>query len=147
MKMIVPTVKKTRRSFKDVKIDFRESWALQHIRSLEACYNRSPYFEYYKDELCDLFFQPPELLWELNVLAIRWCLKKMHIDKELNFTKDYKHQVALDFRRGEIPFQKKPYNQVFDEKNGFDADLSVLDLLFNRGPESADLLYSSTSSE
>ncbi|HHJ10188.1 MAG TPA: hypothetical protein ENK25_04770, partial [Bacteroidetes bacterium] len=37
-------------------------------------------------------------------------------------------------------FQPEPYHQVFDDRYTFQPNLSIVDLLFNEGPESLPVL-------
>ena len=39
-------------------------------------------------------------------------------------------------------FEQKPYFQVFEERNGFLKNLSIVDLLFNQGPQAGGYLAS-----
>jgi len=53
---------------------------------------------------------------------------------------------AIDFRNLIHPKKEsiwpdpKEYYQVFSDKNGFYPDLSIIDLLFNQGPQSKSYL-------
>jgi len=147
MNLIVPTVKKSRTSFAETLIDSRENWISHHFRSLEAGYNRSPYFEFYKDELEALLKGSTGRLLELNENALKWCMTKLEIDRELEFTKDFVKEHPSDHRLEALNSPQGEYLQVFQEKLGFTGGLSVLDLLFNLGPASGSFLYSASSSE
>lgn len=146
MKLIVPTVKKTRKSFADTEIDNREEWQLNHYRSLEAAYNKSPYFEFYRDELWTLLSEAHGLLWEFNSNALKWCIGKLQVDADISYTNTFRHEYLHDHRRSDLNEGGSEYIQVFQEKHGFTRGLSILDLLFNLGPEAASFVYSTTSS-
>src|SRR5438128_369055 len=58
--------------FKDVRICYGEKWQLRHWRTITSCYNKSPYFEYYRDELEKLFKNRWEFLFDWNFEALMW---------------------------------------------------------------------------
>jgi len=146
MNLIVPTVKKSRTSFADTQIDSRESWQVHHYRSLEASYNRSPYFEFYKDELNELFEGAVGSLLDFNEKALRWIMNKLEIEREVQFTTDFLREYPLDHRTQDLTHFDGEYLQVFQEKLGFVNGLSILDLLFNLGPSAGAYLFSAASS-
>ena len=146
MKLIVPTVKRSRISFADTLIDSRENWNVHHFRSLEAGYNRSPFFEFYKDGLRELFEGARGSLVEFNENALRWSMKKLEIERNIQFTSDYLKEHPLDHRSKDLTSYRGEYSQVFQEKRGFVNGLSVLDLLFNLGPAAGAYLHSAASS-
>ncbi len=136
----IPTVKKTRKTLRDVEISYSENWPVLHWRSITSAYNRSPYFEYYGFAIEQLFATKPKYLIDLNLKALEWCYDKLQLPFQVNISASYLHPIDLDFRQQEIPYNDTTYYQVFDEKLGFKPNLSVLDVLFNCGPESAGVL-------
>lgn len=136
---------------KDVRIDGSMNWQKQHWKSLETAYRTSPFFEYYEDELYPLFAKKFSFLLDFNFEAISLLLEFLQIDMALEKTNSYqlKPETEKDFRqlinakKGiELPFEK--YTQVFAEKHGFLSNLSVLDLLFNEGPNGITYLERQT---
>jgi len=137
----VPTIKATRKTFKDVKISYIEDWVTHHQRSVKTAYNRSPYFEYYQDGFNQILASKPEYLLDLNQKALMWLASKLQIDKGFETTKRYHENVLNDYRQHEFSDTEAPtYQQVFEEKQGFLPNLSALDLLFNCGPEAGSFL-------
>lgn len=126
---------------KDMTISPIEPWQHIHSRCLESAYKASPYFDHYYDYLKPIFEGRFERLVDLNDAAMRAVLKMLKINKEIVHTTDYVRDCENDLR--EVFSPKKPfdpglfppYYQVFSEKFPFAADLSVLDLIFNLGPE------------
>lgn len=137
----VPTIKSTRKTFKDVKISYAEDWVTHHQRSVKTAYNRSPYFEYYQDGYNQILSRKPEYLLDLNQAALEWLFSKLQIDQELVHTKEYQESGITDLRQQDFSADKgTSYLQVFDEKLGFMPNLSALDVLFNCGPEAGSYL-------
>jgi hypothetical protein len=135
---------------KDIEISDHQNWQVLHWRALTAAYANSPYFMYYQDEFEPLFVHKFQNLMDFNFALLENVMKLISIEKEVELTNTYEFNPpgVLDLR-GEISpkitFDKFPlpeYYQVFKEKNRFIPGLSIIDLLFNMGPESAGLLKS-----
>jgi len=147
--LVVPVVKgsKTHTKIKDVKISYDFNWQRLHWQSLQACYRRSAYFEYYEDELAPFYEKKFNFLFDYNAQLLQFVLKAIKLKVELNYTETYKAQYPLldDFRsaispKKESEFDQKPYFQVFEERKGFQKSLSIADLLFNQGPHALNYL-------
>jgi len=126
---------------KDVVVSYKEHWQQIHRRCLESAYKAAPYFDHYYDYLRPIFETRFEKLIELNDAALQAVLGMLKVKKEIVHTTDYVHEAENDFREAFSPktisdssvFPK--YYQVFSAKFPFEPDLSILDLLFNEGPE------------
>ena len=142
---------KKQTDIKNIRISEHGNWQHQHWHSIESAYYSSPYFEFYQDDLKPFFDQKPRFLAELNESIRVKLFELLGIPGTVHFTTDYLHEGHLpdgwtDFRNLISPkkdpettdpdFTAKPYYQVFDYKFGFLPNLSILDLLFNMGPES-----------
>jgi hypothetical protein len=139
---------------KDIRIVTSIPWQRLHLRSIETAYNNSPFFLYYKDEFIKVFQKKFEFLLDLNTHLLTIIFNILKIEKRVGFTQEFL-KIPLgtgDYRK--LLKQKKttsnnnfpPYNQVFSSKYGFIADLSILDLIFNLGPESLNFLISEINS-
>lgn len=131
---------------KDVKIENDFDWQKQHLKSLEAAYRTSPFFEYFEDELQPIFSKKQEFLLDLNLETFDLVLKFLRLNKtysktaeyfkDPSQTKDFRH--LADGKKDKSTFEVYP--QVFDNKHGFLSNLSVLDLIFNEGRFSLEYL-------
>lgn len=127
----------------ETQIDFSSKWQNEHIRTLETVYNQSPYFEFYFPEYKSIIKNAPESLFELNILIKKQLSKDLDVIFNPVFTISYEKTIGnnLDLRNLLQPKVQttfdflKPYHQVFNDKLGFQEDLSILDLLFNSGPD------------
>ncbi|MCQ2134437.1 MAG: WbqC family protein [Bacteroidales bacterium] len=130
-----------------IKVDYSVPWVQKTERAICAAYDSSPYFEYYKDDLFAILDSHPETLWELNLRLIRFFLAKTGIAAQISMTESFSLEHEGTDRRWTIHPKKentvlselqleKPYFQVFARKYGFKPDLSIMDLLFNEGPDS-----------
>ena len=141
----------------EIKIDWSKPWLLQHKRAIISAYRTSAYFEYYQDELFAILDSQPEKLFDLNMAIIRFFIEKTGLAIDLRTTENYSpdgliqtvdgsaiqcndHRETIHPKRANNILEglnlKKPYFQVFAQKHGFQSDLSIMDLLFNEGPES-----------
>ena len=134
----------------DVMIDYRTPWLQQHKRAIVSAYRTSAYFEYYQDELFDILDTRPERLMDMNMTLLKFFLEKTGIRADIRLTESYitdsgitgcedLREVIHPKRQNDILKRldiEKPYFQVFSRKHGFQSDLSIMDLLFNEGPDS-----------
>ena len=136
-----------KRPISEVKIDYSTPWILQHKRAIVSAYRTSAYFEYYQDELFAILDSKPERLIDLNTKLLEFFLEKTGIKAEIRMTESYGgSEDCEDLREAIHPKRpddtlknlklEKPYFQVFAEKHGFIPNLSIMDLLFNEGPDS-----------
>ena len=133
---------------KDIAISYREPWQQIHQRCLEAAYRKTPYFEYFFPYLEKAFSARFDALIELNEFCLKFILKVLKINKEIVYTEDFEpiaspddYRVALSKWSPEgTSFPK--YYQVFADRQPFVSNLSVIDLIFNEGPESINYLNS-----
>lgn len=139
----VPVVysQKNRQLYKDVVIFNADNWQIQHLKSLESAYRTSPFYEFYIDELMPLFEMDIKTIMDYNIKCLETVFDCLQLPFVYSKTESFelKPNNVLDARtlansRKEIPQNLKPYAQVFDEKHGFLSNLSILDLLFNEGP-------------
>jgi hypothetical protein len=132
---------------KEIRIDRTKRWQQVHLRAMTASYSSSPYFEYYYDRFEKIITQDHEFLIDMNMALLEVILKILNINKSLSYT-TYFEQVEnkdFDFRytitpKKESAYIEKEYLQVFETGAGFVPRLSVIDLIFNVGPESCRYL-------
>ena len=128
----------------DVQISYKEDWQKIHWRSIVSAYRNSPYFEYYADEFQPFFETKTELLFDLNMSLHQVVMKLLNVEYRVEFTEKYISEYGnsvLDLRKNDlILFPTFQYNQVFEERHGFIPNLSILDLLFNVGPDASEIL-------
>jgi len=137
-----------------VQICYETNWPKIHWKAIESAYNNSPFFEFYQDDFKVFFDQKFDLLFDLNCEVLKKILQILGIRQQIGFTQKYYAEGAFDndFRYKIHPkanqniadenFKPVPYYQVFIEKFGFVPNLSILDLIFNEGPQSLSLLKS-----
>jgi hypothetical protein len=131
---------------KDVKISPVYSWQVQHWKTIQSCYNRSPWFEFYRDDLECLYSKSVDFLVDWNLACFEWTLQTLHlaIDSSLSteFRKEYDPGGWTDRRNGRAPVSLRSYRQVFEDRIGFIPNLSIVDLLFCEGREAVKYIRS-----
>ncbi len=143
--LTIPVVKPEggRAAMKDVRISDHGEWRHLHWSALESAYMNSPFFIYYQDDLRPFYEKRYEFLLDFNMELTGTIADMIGFKPEFKLTEQYVTDVdgITDLRAAvkadAIPMPEvKPYYQVFAKKNGFLKDLSIVDLLFNMGPES-----------
>ncbi|WP_240925080.1 WbqC family protein [Maribellus sediminis] len=157
--LVVPVVKGRgpKVLMKDLQISYDTEWQRNHWQTIVSAYNSSPYFEYYQDDLVPFFQQKTQFLLDYNQKIHATICDALDIENKVILTNDFEAVPINTFnlREGISPkvkdnpdpgFQPKTYTQVFSDKFGFLPDLSILDLLFNEGPNAFTLLIQSINS-
>ena len=145
LRLTIPKERKgsSKTIIQNLKISYKQNWQKEHWNAIVSAYNSSPFFEYYKDKLKHFFEEKEEYLVNFNSKLQKAILSMLQEDYTIKNTTEYLHKGDFfDLRNytWKLKNQEK-YDQVFMEKQGFIPNLSILDLLFNLGPESADYLH------
>jgi hypothetical protein len=128
---------------KDVKIDYKDNWQKQHLKSLKTAYSSSPFFEFYIDDLLPLFEKKVSFLLDLNLKCHQLIMDALQLEIPFKKTKIFSKETSfLDVRNLSIDKNQTSHNleryiQVFEQNNSFIANLSVLDLIFMEGPNAS----------
>lgn len=149
LNLIVPIVHggKVHVPMKDVRISYDSNWQRLHWLSLQTAYRSAAYFEYYEDDFVRLYEKKYNFLFDFNVEQLKLLLKCLKLGCSLGRNEKYSpvfgtvdYRSAIHPKKPSVWTEPKPYYQVFQETNGFLSDLSVVDLLFNQGPQSKSYL-------
>jgi len=144
LNLSVPKIRKnsSKTKIKDVKICYAEPWQKIHWKTIVTYYNSSPFFDFYRDRLEKIYFEKEKFLIDLNHKTLCLILEIFKVKKNISFSDNYEKLISpKDFRSFSfLTDQKIYYDQVYSVKHGFINNLSILDLLFNLGPESTDII-------
>ncbi|MDR1847560.1 MAG: WbqC family protein [Bacteroidales bacterium] len=132
----------TKQKTNEIQISYAEAWNRKHWRAICSAYSKSPFFEYFEEEIFPFFSRRYDLLLDLNNEILDFCCRVFAIPAAVSLSRDYVTQYANDYRtvfkvqnqgteQGFFP----PYLQCFSAKLGFCQNLSFLDLLFSLGRE------------
>jgi hypothetical protein len=132
---------------KDIRIDYSKRWQQVHLGAMKASYNASPYFEFYFENIEKIISKNHEFLFDLNMELLESVLEMLKIKITISPTADFEPvgNPENDFRYKISPKVKshficKEYYQVFNPDNRFVPGLSIIDLVFNLGPEASNFL-------
>ncbi|MGX1929413.1 WbqC family protein [Flagellimonas sp. 2504JD4-2] len=139
--------KEGRQKYNEVATDNSYGWQKLHWKTLETAYRTSPFFEFYEDDLKPVFTSGPETLFDFNLKTTKVICDCLGIQMPTQGTESYEKQTSqYEDARFLVDAKKKlvldvnPYPQVFEERNGFVPNVSILDLLFNEGTNAPNYL-------
>jgi hypothetical protein len=136
LKLSIPTQKSTRKgAYSDVRLDYSTNWQTEHWRSIENAYLKSPFYLYYGYNIEKVYKHKHETLVELNTALLTTLLSCIKLNQPVTINQSN----AVYYSPSKAVHNKK-YPQVYDTKIKFEENLSILDVLFNLGPETGDYL-------
>lgn len=166
--LIVPVARgRSELPVREVKIDYSMPWHVRSKRAIVSAYKSAAYFDHYSEGIFSIMDSHPETLWELDMALIKYFNRSLGLNAEIRLTDSYVFcsdgekrgeassmlQAGEDLRavihpkRSDPWANEKPYFQVFAQKHGFIPNLSIMDLLFNEGPDSLEYLKQATSTK
>lgn len=138
---------------KDVRIADHGNWRHIHWNAILSAYNSSPFFEYYQDDFYPFYHKKYTFLFDFNEELFYKIIELLDIDKHrINYTSqfvpliegiDMRNSIHPKAKHEDIAFAPQAYYQVYLQKFGFVANMSIIDLLFNMGNESIIVLKNS----
>lgn len=137
----------------EVEIDWRTDWLRRHKVAIDSAYRTSAFFDYYRDDFYAVMDRRPDRLFDFNLSLLRFFLESLGLPVDIRFTRAYGSVPGGCTDLREVIHPKRPdgiitslglpeeYFQVFSPKFGFVPGLSIMDLLFNEGPESISYIW------
>ena len=143
LNLIIPIIhkKQTFQLEQDVEISYEINWQKEHWKSICSAYRSSPFFEYYEADLAPFFDKKTKSLFDLNLSLIEKIMMLLELPysyQKISFHKEKDQRIdALILAKKRPIITQEKYIQVFHDKLGFIPNLSILDALFNLGPNCA----------
>ena len=143
--LTVPVERRTSSVIRDIRISDHGNWRHLHWNALQSAYGDSPFFEYYQDDIRPFFDKKWTFLLDFNEAIRQKMCELTDIAPTVTLSErwntggqpgDYRAAIDPKHPAPDADFVAKPYYQVYQQKHGFLPNLSILDLLFNMGPES-----------
>ena len=139
-----------------IEISYKEDWQKNHWRAITSAYKNSPYFDFFEEDLRVFYSNKYNLLIDYNTDQLKFIVKVLKQKKNIQLTKQYESNPdsVIDLRTIIHPKQSylsdklvankldQSYYQTFENKISFTPNLSILDLLFNKGLHTIDYLKS-----
>ncbi len=131
----------------EIRISTAENWKKNHLKAIESSYRNTPFYTYYFNDLQHIISSEHNLsLVELNFQLTNYFIDRIGLNCTTEITKETypisKEYEAFTLPKNRTTYRNKSYHQVFQEKHAFEPNLSILDLLFNLGPETKAILDS-----
>lgn len=143
----IPLVKgKTKQAITQVEISYAEDWTKDYLQGIRSAYGNSAFFEYYFDDIAELIGSRPKMLFELYESSHKIVAAALQLDPvryTTGFNPYYEEMIDIRNKSAMKWVDTSRYNQVFEHKFGFTKGLSIVDLLFNLGPEALRILKES----
>ena len=143
--------KHQQKNIQTVEISSTENWQRQHWRSIKTAYENAPYWEEYSDDLFTLLQDNSHTLWHYNLNLLNGLIALLQLECDIQTTQQFHkaYTEAIDLRHQILPkhatlaipgIQNVPYGQVFEDRQAFIPNASIIDLLFCKGPETSLIL-------
>lgn len=131
---------------RDIRISDHGEWRHLHWNAIVSAYGESPFFIYYADDLRPFFERRWEFLFDFNMEITAKLCELLDVRPNISVSDEYMDAAAVgadDFRDAIRPkhplpdaaFTPREYYQVHALRQGFQTNMSALDLLCNEGPE------------
>lgn len=157
--LIIPIKKASNKKLltRNVEIDYNQKWLNKHIRAIRSAYGKAPFFEYYEEEIIEIYNKKSTHLLELNKELLTKCLEILDLNLKIEFSKketSYEINSVLDAKNEVNPKNPITKNSIFNSVNYFQVfgsnfvnNLSIIDLIFCEGPHARQIVEKSRALE
>ncbi len=148
--------KNEKKPIREVGIHNAENWRRLHWQSIKTAYGRSPYFDFYGEEIKSILEDQTELLFEYNLEVLKKLVAIIGLELKYSLSESYEVEPKeeIDNLRNAIRpkednagddlfYKEVPYPQVFEDRLGYSQNPSILDLIFCSGPSAILVLENS----
>lgn len=154
----VITSEKHKTLIKDIRIDYTKNWQKLHLKGIESAYRSSPFYEFFIDDFQQFFSKRFEFLFDMNIEILMKLFNLLELNPKIKLTDRFLFPGTTEIAdmrdsihpkksyKSDNSFTPMDYKQVFSDKQGFLPNLSIIDLIFNTGPEAAEILRESIHS-
>jgi hypothetical protein len=135
---------------RDIRIDYSKRWQQVHLGAITSAYRSSPYYDYYYEKIRNVILYGHNFLLDLNMNSLEVTMDILGINSSVRYTSvfipplsgsnDFRYTLSPKTENREMKFSFEPYNQVFSDRFDFIPGLSIIDLIFNTGPDAGNQL-------
>jgi len=159
LSLIIPVLKGDEHKIlmRDIRIDYQKHWQKLHWKSIESAYRSAPFYEYFIDDIAGFYGKKYDFLFDFNIEILYTLLKMLDLNVNIGFSDEFIPDASENFDdmrdlihpkksyQIDPTFSPVVYNQVFRNKHGFIPNVSIIDLIFNEGPDAVEILRKSIS--
>lgn len=157
--LVVPVLRGSfhKTAIRDLRIDNSRRWKELHLRGIASAYAAAPFYEFYTDLVTGVIMKEHRFLLDLNSEALDAVCNATGLAAAVSYTErfepegsrvnDFRYSITPKKPSGVTGYRPVPYTQVFGDRQGFIAGLSILDMLLNNGPGTRALLLRSLGAD
>ncbi len=142
IRLTVPVIHHGKVPIRELEIDYRQNWPVQHWRAIQSAYAKAPFFEHFGEYIKEAILTPISLLFQYNQNLLQLFLQLLRVKKQIDVTTTFQREPSPEFWDGrklihpknELQTHTPAYYQCFG--SDFEQNLSIIDLLFCEGPQS-----------
>lgn len=127
------------RTLLEVYPEKNRGWKTRHLKAFKYNYSTSPFYENYYAALSLLLHGQHDNLADLTCATVLWCAETLGLKMEIGRKSEMSDALRGEDQLPPSNYVHPTYRQNFD---GFRTGMSVLDLIFNHGPDSRQILSS-----
>lgn len=127
-------------SYKEVEIDHRSDWRVNHLRTIGSIYGNAPFYPFYENDIREMYGSNVTNLFQWNLRCFDFFIRNAKMSNMIHYKVAAKDEINSPAAGIDTPVDKHtftPYQQVFADRIGFIPNMSCLDLLMNLGPDTA----------
>src|SRR5690606_21120253 len=102
------------KKYTDTMIETAFVWQKKHLKSLEAAYRTSPYFEYFQDDLLPIFEKKHKFMLDVNLQIHDILSDSLRLELKYKYTKEYIKDVEEYIKHYRTQINRMKTNKLYE---------------------------------